>query len=77
MATVPCDIVQEYEIPPGITAVRIEAESGGASGHSSSAVILQIRPGATLRLRFVCLPTQESSDDPASLSRKRVGGDRG
>jgi hypothetical protein len=61
MTTVPCDVVQEYEVPPGITALRIEAESSGAGGHSSSAVTLQIRPGATLRLRFICLPAQGSS----------------
>jgi hypothetical protein len=69
MVTVPCDVVHEYEIPPGLNTVRIEAESSGASGHSSSAVTLQIRPGATLRLRFVCLPAQGASDDPASLAR--------
>jgi hypothetical protein len=22
---IPCDVVQEYEVPPGVTAVRIEA----------------------------------------------------
>ena len=42
MTTVPCDVVQEYEVPPGITALRIEAESSGAGGHSSSAVTLEI-----------------------------------
>jgi hypothetical protein len=66
MTTVPCDVVQEYEVPSGVTALRIEAESSGAGGHSSSAVTLQIRPGATLRLRFVCLPAQGSSEGPAS-----------
>ncbi len=66
MTTIPCDVVQEYEVPSGVTALRIEAESSGAGGHSSSAVTLQIRPGATLRLRFVCLPAQGSSTGPAS-----------
>ncbi|MBV8894400.1 MAG: hypothetical protein JO266_20900 [Acidobacteria bacterium] len=59
---IPCDVVQEYEIPSGVTTVRIEAESSGASGHSSIAMTLQIPPGATLRLRLACLPAQGSSD---------------
>jgi hypothetical protein len=66
MTTIPCDVVQEYEVPTGVTALRIEAESSGAGGHSSSAVTLQIRPGASLRLRFVCLPAQEASEYPLS-----------
>ena len=28
MVTPPHDIVQEYVVPPGVTAIRIEAESG-------------------------------------------------
>jgi hypothetical protein len=59
---IPCDSVQEYEIPSGVTAVRIEMESSGAGRHSSSAVTLQISVGATLRLRLVCLPAQASQD---------------
>ncbi len=61
MATIPCDVVQEYVVPPGVTAVRIETESGGSGGQSSSTVTLQIRPGATVRLRFVCVPSQGPS----------------
>jgi hypothetical protein len=57
---IPCDSVQEYEIPSGVTAVRIEAESSGPGRHSSNTVTLQISPGATLRLRLVCLPAQAS-----------------
>jgi hypothetical protein len=26
MTQIPCDVVQEYEVPSGITAIRIEAE---------------------------------------------------
>jgi hypothetical protein len=69
MTTVPCDVVQEYEVPPDVTAVRIEAESGGSGGHSRSAVTLQIRPGATLRLRFACLPSPASSEGSHPTSR--------
>jgi hypothetical protein len=61
MTTLPCDAVQEYEVPPGVTAVRIEAESSGSGGHSKSAVMVSIRPGAVLRLRFACLPPQAPS----------------
>jgi hypothetical protein len=57
---IPCDVVQEFEVPPGVTAVRIEAESGGVGRHSSVAVTLQIRPGGILRLRLACLPAQGS-----------------
>jgi hypothetical protein len=62
---IPCDVVQEYEVPPGVTAVRIEAESSGAGRHSSSAVTLQIPPGAILRLRLACLPAQGPSEAPS------------
>jgi hypothetical protein len=61
MTTLPCDVVQEYKVPPGVTAVRVETESSGAGGHSRSAVTVQIRPGAVLRLRFTCLPPQAPS----------------
>jgi len=54
------DIIQEYVVPPGVTAVRIEAESSDLGSHSSSSVTLQVRAGATVRLRFVCLPAQGS-----------------
>ena len=56
MATPPHDIVQEYVVPPGVTAIRIEAESSDSGSHSSSSVTLQVRAGSTVRLRFVCLP---------------------
>jgi hypothetical protein len=62
---IPCDVVQEYEVPPGVTAVRIEAESSGAGRHSASAVTLQIPPGAILRLRLACLPAQGPSGAPS------------
>ena len=60
MAAMLCDIIQEYVVPPGVTAVRIEAESSDSGSHSSSSVTLQVRAGATVRLRFVCLPAQGS-----------------
>ena len=60
----PCDVVQEYVMPPDVTAVRIEAESIGSSGHSTSAITLQIQPGATFRLRLTCLPAKKSSEVP-------------
>jgi hypothetical protein len=62
MMQIPCDVVQEYEVPSGITAIRIEAQANLASRASSSAVTLQIPPSAILRLRLVCLPTQTSSE---------------
>jgi hypothetical protein len=65
MANFPCGVVQEYEVPPGVTAVRIEGESSGAGGHSSSALTLQIRPGAILRLRLTCLLAQGESEAPS------------
>jgi hypothetical protein len=62
----PRDVIQEYEVPPGVTAVRIEAESSSAGRHSSSVVTLHIPPGAMLRLRLVCLPAEGSPEDPNS-----------
>jgi len=62
---IPCDVVQEYEVPPGVTAVRIEAESSGAGRHSSSAVTLQVPPGGILRLRLTCLPARGSPEAPS------------
>jgi hypothetical protein len=62
---IPFDSVQEYEVPPSVIAVRIEAQSSGARRHSSSTVTLQISPGAILRLRLVCLPAQPSSEAPS------------
>jgi hypothetical protein len=68
MAEIPNDIVQEYVVPPGATAVRIEVESGGSSGHSNSSVTLEVRPGATVRLRFFRLPSRSSSETSGSLA---------
>jgi hypothetical protein len=45
-----CDVVQEYLIPSGVTAIRIEAKATVPSRASSSAVTLQIPPGPVLRL---------------------------
>jgi hypothetical protein len=67
---IPCDVVQEYEVPPGVTAVRIEAESSGVGRHSRSAVTLQIPPGGILRLRLACLPLQGSQEAPAPAAPK-------
>jgi hypothetical protein len=58
MATMPCNIVQEYVVPPGVTAIRIEAESGSSGRHSSTTVTLQVRPGDTVRLRLTCLEAE-------------------
>jgi len=63
MAAMPCDVIREYEVPAGATAVCIEAESGGLGKRSSSPVVLQVRPGATVRLRFTCWPTPASPED--------------
>jgi hypothetical protein len=57
---IPCDVVQEYEVPHGVTAIRIEAASSAAGRYSSSTVTLQVPPGAILRLRLACLPEQGS-----------------
>ena len=67
---IPCDSVQEYEIPSGVTAVCIEAESSGVGRHSRSAVTLQIPPGGILRLRLVCLPLQGSQEAPSPRGPK-------
>lgn len=56
-----CDFVQEYVVPPDVTAVRIETDSSGPDSHSSSSLTLQVRPGATLRVRYACSPAQPSS----------------
>jgi hypothetical protein len=64
MIQIPCDIVQEYEIPSGVTAIRIEAKATVPSRASSSAVTLHIPPGAVLRLRLVCLPEPRRSASP-------------
>jgi hypothetical protein len=61
MMQIPCDVVQEYEVPSDVTAVRIEAETGAAGRYSRSAVTLQIPAGAILRLRLACLPAQGSA----------------
>jgi hypothetical protein len=54
------DIIQEYVVPPGVTAIRIEAESSDSGLHSSSTVTLRVRAGALVCLRFICLPAQGS-----------------
>ena len=58
MAATICDIIQEYVVPSGVTAIRIEVESGGPGRHSTSSVTLQVRPGDAVRLRVICLPEQ-------------------
>jgi len=60
--TIPCNIIQEYVVPPGVSAVRIEVESGGSGARSSANVTIQVRPGAILRLHLACLPAQGSSE---------------
>jgi hypothetical protein len=60
MAAMLYDIIQEYVVPPGVTAVRIEAESSDLGSQSNSSVTLHVQAGATVRLRLVCLPTQEA-----------------
>ena len=55
MAGMPCDTVQEYVVPPDVTAISIQAESGGSGRHNSTSITLQVRPGDTVRLRLACL----------------------
>jgi hypothetical protein len=61
MTAMLCDIVQEYLVPSGVTAIRVEAESGGSGRHNSSSVTLQVRPGDIVHLRLVCLSSHQSS----------------
>ena len=68
MTQIPCDVVREYEVPSGITAIRIEAQAIGASRASNSAVTLEIPPGAIFRLRLVCLRAQGSTAPLRSAS---------
>ena len=58
MATTMSDITQEYVVPSSVTAIRIEAESGGPGRQNISGVTLQVRPGDAVRLRVICLPEQ-------------------
>jgi hypothetical protein len=58
MAAMMCDIAQEYVVPSGVTAIRIEVESGGPGRQSNSSVALQVRPGDAVRLRVICVPEQ-------------------
>jgi hypothetical protein len=44
MMQIPSDVVQEYEVPSGITAIRIEAQATAASRASNSAVTRAILP---------------------------------
>ena len=53
--TIPCDMIQEYVVPPGVTAIRIEAESGGSGRHNNTSITLQVRPGDIVRLRLAYL----------------------
>jgi hypothetical protein len=62
MASNLCDFVEEYLVPRGIIGIRIEANSSGSGTQSATSVTLQIQPGATLRLRLVCLPEPGSPD---------------
>jgi hypothetical protein len=55
MAAMPREIVQEYEVPPDVTAICINAESGGSGRHNSTNITLQVRPGDIVRLRLACL----------------------
>ena len=65
MAGMPCEIVQEYVVPPGVTAISIEAESGGSGRHSSTSITLQVRPGDTVRFRLACLTHDGKHEAPA------------
>ncbi len=58
MAAMMCDIVQEYVVPSGVTAIRVEAVTGGSGRQSSTSATLQVRPGDAVRLRVICLPEQ-------------------
>ena len=58
MATTICDIAQEYVVPSGVAAIRIEVESGSPGRQSGNSVTLQVRPGDAVRLRVICLPEQ-------------------
>ena len=64
MATMPSAIVQEYVVPPGVTAISIEAESGGLGRHNSSRITLQVRAGDTVRLRLICLEAERDRELP-------------
>ena len=64
MTAMPCDIVQEYVVPPGVTAISIEAESGGSGRHNSTRITLQVRSGDTVRLRLTCLGAERDRELP-------------
>lgn len=57
------DVVQEYVVPAGVTSIRIDLETSDAGRHSSTTVNLEVRPGATVQLRLVCLPMKQPSGD--------------
>ena len=69
MAGMPCEIVQEYVVPPGATAISIEAESGGSGRHNSTSITLRVRPGDTVRLRLACLTHDGKHGTPGRDSR--------
>jgi hypothetical protein len=60
------EIVREYVVPPGVTAICIEAESGGSGRHSSTSITLQVRPGDTVRVHLACLAHDGKHEHPAS-----------
>ena len=56
------DFAEEYLVPPGIVAIRIEASSSSSGRQSATSATLQVLPGSRVQLRIICLPEPGSRD---------------
>ena len=55
MINLPCDIVQEYRAPAGVTQFQIQAESSGPGGQQSNATVtVDVQPGGIVRVILRC-----------------------
>jgi hypothetical protein len=54
MTDLPCNTVQEYRVPPGVTQLEIQAESSGPGAQSNTTVTLKVQPEGTVRVILRC-----------------------
>lgn len=61
MTGLPCNTVQEYNVPPGITQLQIQVESKAPGSQSNSTVAISVQPGGAVRVTLHCSATDSES----------------
>lgn len=62
MTALPCNTVQEYKVPSGVTELQIQVGSQHPGSQSNSTLSISVQPGGAVRVTLRCSGTDSGQE---------------